>query len=96
MHAYDPTQTPSSFSARLASLLCITFAFVLHGTHVKWGVRLQNILGAFKLFILIGIAASGLAVLVGVPGFKLSEVSCLRGFCWNGAERLLCAASEKL
>jgi hypothetical protein len=77
MHAYDPTRAPSSSSARLASLLCITFAFALHGTRLKWGIRLQNALGAFKLFILIGIAGSGLAVLVGIPGFRLENVSSL-------------------
>lgn len=73
VHAIDPTRPPSAFSARLASLLCITFAFVLHGTHIKWGVRLQNFLGAFKLLILTGIALSGLAVLAGVPGFELEN-----------------------
>ena len=74
MHAYDPTGQPSPSSARIASLLCITFAFVLHGTHIRWGVRLQNALGAFKLFILIGIALSGLAVLLRLPGFRLPNV----------------------
>ena len=58
-------------------MLCITFAFLLHGTHIKWGVRLQNALGAFKLVILVGIAGSGLAVLLGLPGFKLSNVRVL-------------------
>ena len=75
MHAYDPLRPPSSASARLASLLCITFALVLHGTHIRWGVRLQNVLGAFKLLILIGIAGSGLAALANVPGFRLQDVS---------------------
>ena len=74
MHAYDPTRQPSPASARLASLACITCAFLLHGTHIKWGVRLQNTLGAFKLVILVGIAASGLAVLLRLPGFRLENV----------------------
>lgn len=75
MHAIDPTRPPSALWTRFASLLCITFAFLLHGTHIKWGVRLQNSLGAFKLFILTGIALSGLAALTSVPGFKLENVS---------------------
>ncbi|KIP09738.1 hypothetical protein PHLGIDRAFT_66968 [Phlebiopsis gigantea 11061_1 CR5-6] len=73
LHAYDPTRPPSPASARLASLACVTCAFLLHGTHIKWGVRLQNALGAFKLAILVGIAASGLAVLLRLPGFRLEN-----------------------
>ncbi|EKM56614.1 uncharacterized protein PHACADRAFT_172270 [Phanerochaete carnosa HHB-10118-sp] len=73
MHAIDPMHPSSPVFSRLASLLCITFAFVLHGTHIKWGVRLQNFLGAFKLIILTGMAFSGLAALAGIPGFKLQN-----------------------
>ncbi|GJE86598.1 amino acid permease [Phanerochaete sordida] len=73
MHAVDPTRAPPPWAARLASLACIAFAFALHGTHVRGGVRLQNALGAFKLLVLVGIALSGLAVLAGVPGFVLEN-----------------------
>lgn len=78
MHAWDPTRPPSPRAARLASLACMTFAFALHGTHVRWGVRLQNALGACKLLVLLGIAGSGLAVLLRVPGFALADVSVRR------------------
>ena len=75
LHAIDPTSPPSPRSARLAGVACITFALVLHGTALKAGLRLQNALGMFKLFVLLGIALSGLAVLAGVPGFHIDSVS---------------------
>ncbi|KAF7797669.1 hypothetical protein EIP86_008869 [Pleurotus ostreatoroseus] len=81
MHALNPTQTPSPFSTRLASLCCITFAFLLHGTHVNWGIRLQNALGLFKFFVLSGIAICGLAVLFGVKGFQIANPP--NNFDWN-------------
>ena len=61
--------------------MCITFALLLHGTAFKTGVRLQNTLGILKLLILVAIALSGLASLLGLPGFKLenvSEIHCTR------------------
>ncbi|PSR78574.1 hypothetical protein PHLCEN_2v7321 [Hermanssonia centrifuga] len=73
MHAINPLRKPSPAAVRLASLGCITFAFLLHGTNVRWGIRVQNVLGVFKLFVLIGIALSGLATLLRVPGFVLED-----------------------
>ena len=74
VHAIYPSAPPSPYAARLAGVACITFALILHGTALKAGVRLQNALGMFKLFVFMGIALSGLAVLVGVPGFRLENV----------------------
>ncbi|KAI0073662.1 hypothetical protein K474DRAFT_1720319, partial [Panus rudis PR-1116 ss-1] len=42
-------------------------------TYMKWGLRIQNALGIFKLLILLGMALSGLAVLLGIPGFQLEN-----------------------
>ncbi|KAI0084678.1 amino acid/polyamine transporter I, partial [Irpex rosettiformis] len=53
---------------RLVSLLCVTFAFLLHSTNLGWGLRVQNALGATNLFVLVSIA-----VLLGVPGFHLDK-----------------------
>lgn len=36
-----------------------------HGTALKWGLRVQNILGTFKIVILVFIAFSGFAALAG-------------------------------
>ncbi|KAH9941207.1 amino acid transporter [Epithele typhae] len=73
LHAIDPTQPPSPRTARLAGVACITFALLLHGTALNAGLRLQNALGMFKLLVLVGIALSGLAVLLGVPGFRIDN-----------------------
>lgn len=42
---------------------------------LKTGLHIQNALGLFKLFVLVGIALSGLASLLHVPGFRLENVS---------------------
>ncbi|KAJ3558188.1 hypothetical protein NM688_g1077 [Phlebia brevispora] len=81
MHALNPTRTPSPWATRSASVLCITFAFLLHGTHVQWGLRLQNALGMFKFLVLLGIALTGLAVLMNVKGFEIANPP--RNFEWS-------------
>ncbi|KXN87037.1 High-affinity methionine permease [Leucoagaricus sp. SymC.cos] len=59
---------PSAFLLRLTSFLCITVTFLLHGTAIEWGLRVQNILGVFKLFVLAVVAATGLfALKYGIP-----------------------------
>lgn len=75
LHAIDPTRTYISISPRVVSLLGITFAFLVHGIRVHWGVRIQNTLATFKLFVLVGMAVAGLAVLAGVK--KLETVRSL-------------------
>lgn len=40
---------------------------------MKWGLRLQNFLGFFKLFILLAIALSGILCLLDVPGFTVRD-----------------------
>ncbi|TBU31353.1 APC amino acid permease [Dichomitus squalens] len=81
LHALDPTGTPSPSVARAAGVLCITFALLLHGTALKAGLRLQNVLGIFKLLVLTAIALSGLASLLRIPGFKLENPP--KNFEWS-------------
>ncbi|KAL1941718.1 hypothetical protein VTO73DRAFT_6718 [Trametes versicolor] len=81
LHALNPSQPPSPTTARLAGVLCITAALLLHGTMLKTGLHIQNALGLFKLFVLIGIALSGLASLLQVPGFRLENPP--RNFEWD-------------
>ena len=85
LHAIDPTSPPSPRTARLAGVACITFALILHGTALKAGLRLQNALGGFKLLVLLGIALSGVAVLLGVPGFRIENV---RRYTWTSSAGL--------
>lgn len=50
----------------------------------------------FKLFVLMGIAISGLASLAGVPGMRLENVSQDCFFCRGRAERVREIASKEL
>ncbi|KAF9446972.1 high affinity methionine permease [Macrolepiota fuliginosa MF-IS2] len=62
-------QEPSSFVLKLTSFVCVTLAFLLHGTMLRWGLRLQNILGVFKLFVVAIVAATGFfALRNGITG----------------------------
>ncbi|KXN82126.1 High-affinity methionine permease [Leucoagaricus sp. SymC.cos] len=59
---------PSPSLLRFTSFMCITLTFLLHGTAVEWGLRVQNVLGVFKLFVLAMVGATGLVALrYGIP-----------------------------
>ncbi|KAF8881204.1 amino acid permease-domain-containing protein [Infundibulicybe gibba] len=76
--------TPSRYNTRLVAVLCLTFCLLTHGTTVKWGLRLQNALGMFKIIMLLMIATCGVLCLVGVPGFGVKEGYDLpRNFEWK-------------
>lgn len=47
------------WNQRGVGLACITAAFLIHGLALKWGLRLQNLLGGIKLIILLLIIFSG-------------------------------------
>ncbi|KAF7304365.1 High affinity methionine permease [Mycena chlorophos] len=67
-----PSSTTASMSyPRIFALIVLTFSLFMIGVFSRAGVRLQNILGSFKLFILVGIAALGLLSLAGFPGFAV-------------------------
>lgn len=53
------------WQARGIAIGCITFAVLLHSTLPKWGIRLFNVLGVFKVFILLFIVFAGFAALAG-------------------------------
>ncbi|KAJ3568786.1 hypothetical protein NP233_g5490 [Leucocoprinus birnbaumii] len=53
---------------RFTSFICITISLLLHGMALKLGLRVQNALGAFKLFVLVLVVGTGLVALVsGIP-----------------------------
>ncbi|KAK0196954.1 APC amino acid permease [Armillaria mellea] len=64
---------PVRWNTRFVAFLCLSFCCLLHGTTFKWGLRLQNTLGLFKLFLLSSIGVAGLFCLAGVPGFRVRE-----------------------
>ncbi|KAI9658660.1 MAG: hypothetical protein M1821_002220 [Bathelium mastoideum] len=53
------------WNQRGIGLACITAAFLIHGLALKWGLRLQNVLGMIKLIILLLIIFAGFAALGG-------------------------------
>ncbi|TEB15507.1 high affinity methionine permease [Coprinellus micaceus] len=57
--------TPGRWTLRLVGFACITFALLVHGSAVKWGLRLQNFLGVLKLIVLVFIIITGFVALGG-------------------------------
>ena len=53
------------WTLRLVGFACITFAFLLHGSALKWGLRLQNFLGVFKILVLVFVIITGFVALGG-------------------------------
>ena len=53
------------WNQRGVGLACINTAFLIHGLALKWGLRLQNLLGVIKLLIILLIVVSGWAALGG-------------------------------
>jgi amino acid transporter len=58
-------ETPDGWEARGIAVACVTFSVLLHSTLPKWGIRLFNVLGVFKVVILLFIVFSGFAALAG-------------------------------
>ncbi|KAK8018700.1 hypothetical protein PG991_007890 [Apiospora marii] len=54
-----------SWIGRGIGVACVTFATVLHSVLPRWGLRLVNVLGVFKVVILLLIVFSGFAALAG-------------------------------
>lgn len=57
------------WNQRGVGLACITSAFLIHGLALKWGLRLQNLLGIIKLLILLLIIVCGFVGTLVLPGF---------------------------
>lgn len=53
------------WNQRGVGIACITIAFLIHGLALKWGLRLQNLLGFIKLAILLIIVIGGFVALGG-------------------------------
>ncbi|KAK3904501.1 high-affinity methionine permease [Staphylotrichum tortipilum] len=59
------SELKDSYQARGIGVACVTFAVVLHAALPKWGIRLFNVLGVFKVAVLVFIVFSGFAALAG-------------------------------
>ncbi|KAF9074561.1 APC amino acid permease [Rhodocollybia butyracea] len=71
IHALD--KEPSRYNTRFVAFLCLTFILLLHGSLLKWGLRLQNALALLKLVILSAIAICGILSLIGVEAFAVKQ-----------------------
>ncbi|KAJ8516859.1 hypothetical protein ONZ45_g5854 [Pleurotus djamor] len=68
----------SQFNIRTTAILCLTTNVILHGVFYKVGLRLQNMLGLFKLVFLSAIALSGLLL-----GQVLAFITGLYNVFWS-------------
>ncbi|KAI8825615.1 amino acid permease-domain-containing protein [Fimicolochytrium jonesii] len=55
----------NEWGSRGIGVLVLVAALIVHGTMLKWGLRFQNVVGLFKLVILVLIAFTGFAALAG-------------------------------
>ncbi|THH13249.1 hypothetical protein EW146_g6945 [Bondarzewia mesenterica] len=55
----------TQWNQRGIGIACVTFALIVHSVFLKWGLRLQNALGVFKIVILLLISFSGFGALAG-------------------------------
>ncbi|KAJ5669165.1 hypothetical protein N7462_010235 [Penicillium macrosclerotiorum] len=53
------------WNQRGIGLACLTVAFLVHATVLKWGLRLSNLLGVVKLIIIVFIIVAGWVALAG-------------------------------
>ncbi|KAG1871580.1 APC amino acid permease [Suillus subluteus] len=75
---------PTTVNVRVVAFLCSTFCLIAHGAFLNYGLKLQNALGFFKLFVLLVIAVSGLFSLAGVPGFAVhAGYNIPHNFTWS-------------
>jgi len=58
-------ENPGQWTRRLIGFAGITFAFLLHGTRIRWGLWVQNVLGTLKLIILAIVIICGFVALGG-------------------------------
>ncbi|PPQ95601.1 hypothetical protein CVT26_008630 [Gymnopilus dilepis] len=56
---------PGRWTLRLVGFACITFSLLIHGLALKWGLRLQNFLGIFKILVLVFVIITGFVALGG-------------------------------
>ncbi|KAK3937989.1 putative high affinity methionine permease [Diplogelasinospora grovesii] len=53
------------WNQRGVGLACITFAFLVHGLALQWGLRLQNVLGTIKVIVILIMIVAGWVALGG-------------------------------
>ncbi|KAF7773105.1 hypothetical protein Agabi119p4_5272 [Agaricus bisporus var. burnettii] len=62
------SEEPSPLVLKFTAFLGITLSVLIHGSAVEFGLRVQNVLGVFKLIVLAIVAATGFVALqYGIP-----------------------------
>ncbi|KAJ5681942.1 uncharacterized protein N7477_001882 [Penicillium maclennaniae] len=61
---------PGRWNQRGIGLACLTTAFLIHATSLKWGIRLFNFLGVVKLIIMLFIIVTGWVAVAGHTKIK--------------------------
>jgi len=56
---------PTRWTLRLVGFACMTFALLIHGVALRWGLRLQNFLGISKILVLVFVIITGFVALGG-------------------------------
>jgi amino acid transporter len=56
---------PTRWTLRLVGFACITFALLIHGVALRWGLRPQNFLGIFKILVVVFVIITGFMALGG-------------------------------
>ncbi|KAF8622990.1 hypothetical protein AX15_006586 [Amanita polypyramis BW_CC] len=64
---------PTPENVRKLAYYCLSLVTFIHGTHVTLGIRIQNVLGTFKIIVLVAISVAGLLSLAGVHGFQVRD-----------------------
>lgn len=68
VNACNATMASESWAARAIGISGVTFAVVLHSLLPQWGLRLMNVMGMFKVVVMLVVAFSGFAALAGFRG----------------------------
>lgn len=68
LEACTPTIAGESWAGRGIGIGCLTFAVLVHSFLPKWGIRFMNLLGMFKIVVMLVIVFSGIAALAGFRG----------------------------
>lgn len=72
------------WTARYIAVACVTFACLVHSFLPKWGMRLFDVLGVFKVLILLFIAFAGFAALAGHVKIEPQPHNFTNAFQWDG------------
>lgn len=73
------------WNERGVGIACITFAFLIHSANIKVGMYLQNILGLFKLIIILIITVTGWVGLAGKISGAPGTTNFQHAFSGEGA-----------